>query len=389
MRGRARTGATRVRSRAVGRAAAVAAVVLTTCAGSARAQDVTGRVAMEAVASVSFSSADDGEPFLIFDQVTTVQARPGWDVIVRPWVRRMPGAGWAAEMYQLQVRYTSSTRIPVRLDAGIITSPLGLATLELRPDQNPTISAPFYYFVPLPAFDGNFDKVTLMSGGYPLGAIVSASGTRWDVRGGVTDATPARARSVFSRSKGPSATQFVIGGGITPVAGLRLGGGLSTGRYRIDAASQKNMVIPSGSDGSEYATGGVIGRGTRLPDERATLVNVEGEYAIGYTKVSGEFIVDRFETVIRPAVVRGFNLEAVRTLAPRWFAAGRAVRASTPLLTSTPIARRVTTSTEATMGYRLSPTLTLRAGYQGSTAFTRPSWEHAIVVSAVWAERWW
>src|SRR5262249_31689531 len=42
-------------------------------------------------------------------------------------------------------------------------------------------------------------------GGYPLGAILNASGTHWDVRGGVTDATPARARSVFSSTKTPAA----------------------------------------------------------------------------------------------------------------------------------------------------------------------------------------
>ena len=45
-----------------------------------------------------------------------------------------------------------------------------------------------------------FDRVTLMSGGSPLGAIVSASGARWDVRGGVTDDTPARGRKVLSGS---------------------------------------------------------------------------------------------------------------------------------------------------------------------------------------------
>ena len=174
-------------------------------AAASHAQDVTGRVAMEAVASISVSSADDGDPFLMFDQISTIGVGRGWDVIVRPWARRMPGGDWAAEMYQLQVRYTSSSRIPFRFDAGVITSPLGLATLELKADQNPTIGAPFYYFVPLPPFDGNFDRVTIMSGGYPLGAIFSASGAHWDLRGGMTDSTPARARSVFSSSKAPAA----------------------------------------------------------------------------------------------------------------------------------------------------------------------------------------
>jgi hypothetical protein len=363
--------------------------LLTLAAKHVDAQDVTGRVAVEAVASASVSSADDGDPFLIFDETSTVGVGRGWDVIVRPWARRMPGGDWAAEMYQLQVRYTSSTRVPVRVDAGIICSPIGLSTLELRPDVNPTIGAPFYYFVPTPAVDGNFDRVTLMSGGYPLGAIVSASGTHWDLRGGVTDATPTRARSVFSSSKGPSATQVVVGGGVTPAAGLRFGGAMAIGRYRIDAVSQRTMVIPTDSDGAEYSTNGIVAKGTPLPDASANVYNVEGEYAIGYTRVTGELVVDRFETMIAPAVARGFNLLAVRTLSPRWFMAGRSVRASTPVLTGPTPGRRVATSAEGTLGYRVTRTITLRAAYQGSTSFSRQTWQHAIAFSTVWSQRWW
>jgi len=377
--------ATRVRQIVVG----TAALQLSVAATNVHAQDVTGRVAVEAVASASVSSADDGDPFLIFDQTSTIGVGRGWDVIFRPWARRMPGGDWGAEMYQLQIRYTSTTRVPIRVDAGVISSPIGLSTLELRPDVNPTIGAPFYYFVPMPAFDGNFDRVTLMSGGYPLGAIVSASGTHWDLRGGVTDATPTRARSVFSSSNGPSATQVVVGGGVTPAAGLRLGGAMAVGRYRIDAISQRTMVIPVNSYGAEYATNGLVTKGSELPDASASVYNVEGEYAIGYTRVSGELVIDRFETMIAPAVSRGFNLLAVRTLSPRWFVAGRTVRASTPVIVGPTAGRRVATSAEGTLGYRLNRTITLRAAYQGSTSFNRQTWQHAIAFSTVWSQRWW
>lgn len=368
---------------------AISAIQLLASAADSRAQDPTGRVAVEAVVSASASTADNGDPFLMFDQISTVDVGRGWDVVVRPWARRMPGGDWAAEMYQLQVRYTSSTRIPVRLDAGIISSPIGLSTLEMKPDINPTIGAPFYYFVPVPAFDGNFDGVTLISGGYPLGAILSASGSHWDVRGGVTDATPTRARSVFSSSKGPGATQFVVGGGLTPLAGLRFGAAAAKGRYRIDAMSQTTITIPDGSAGSEYATNGVVARGTPLPDASVSVYNVEGEYAVGYTRVTGELVVDRFDTMISPAVARGFNLLAVRTLSPRWFVAGRTVRGSTPVLISTNRGRHVATSAEATLGYRLTPAITFRAAYQGSTSFYRPTWQHALAFSTVWSQRWW
>jgi hypothetical protein len=352
----------------IGRSACSAAAMLVMTCATVRAQEITGRVTMEAVASASVTSKTKDDPFLIFDAVSTIRLGRGWDGVVRPWARRMPGGDWAAEMYQLQLRYTSATRIPFRIDAGIISSPMGLATLELRPDRNPTISSPFYYFAPLPAFDGHFDRVTLMSGGYPLGAMVSASGARWDVRGGVTDDTPARGRSMLNASRAAAKPQFVAGGGITPVPGLRLGAGIARGRYRSDSISPKGTPIPAAS---------------------ATVFNVEGEYAIGYTRIAGEWIADRFDTTIAPAVARGFNLEVVRTLTPRWFAAGRAVRASSPVLTGPSPGRRTATSTEATLGYRLTPEFTLRGGYQGSTSFNRPARQHALAVSFVWAQRWW
>jgi hypothetical protein len=350
---------------AVTGAVATAVVMLPLCA---RGQEITGRVAMEAVASASITSDTKDDPFLIFDAVSTIRVGRGWDAVIRPWAKRMPGGEWGAEMYQLQLRYSSSTRIPYRIDAGIISSPMGLATLELKPDRNPTIGAPFYYFVPLPAFDGHFDDVTLMSGGYPLGLMVSASGTRWDARGGVTDDTPARGRNLFSRSRATARPQIIAGGGVTPMPGLRFGAGIARGRYRSNAVTRD---------------------GAALPDESATVFNIEGEYAIGYTRISGEWIVDRFDTSISPAVARGFNLQAVRTLTPKWFAAGRAVRASSPVLAGFNPGRRTATSAEANLGYRLTTNFTLRGGYQGSSSLYNPKWEHALAVSTVWSQRWW
>src|SRR5258705_6560840 len=110
-----------------------------------------------------------------------------------------------------------------------------------------------------------------MSGGCPLGAIVSASGPRWDVRGGVTDSSPARQRNVFGANRAPAASQVVVGGGVTPITGLRVGAAFARGQYRSPAVSQTGLAIPGA---------------------RATVFTVEGEYAIGYTRISGEWIAD-------------------------------------------------------------------------------------------------
>ena len=327
----------------------------------------TGRVAVEAVASASTTTSPPHDPFLIFDAVGTVRIGRGWDLVVRPYARRLPGGDWALEMYQLQLRYVSSTKVPFRVDAGIISSPLGLSTLELRPDRNPLIGSPFYYFVPLPPINGRFDRLHVLSSGYPLGAIFSMSGDRWDARAGVTDGTPARPRSMFNDARFPAEPQVVAGAGVTPVTGLRLGAGVSRGRYRSSSTT---------------------GSGAAVAPQTASVFNLEGEYALGYTRISAEWVRNRFTTPLGDAVAQGFNLQASRTFSPRWFAAARATRASSPVVT-TADDRRASTSFESTLGYRLTRELTVRGGFQASRRFTAANWEHAAVMSVVWAKRWW
>jgi hypothetical protein len=349
-------------------ASAIAVAAFLAPASPASAQSwFSEHVGIEAVGAITTSSLTPSDPFIVFDGTATVRLTNTIDVIVRPWFRRLPGGDWSSEMYQLQVRYQPSTDLPVRVDAGIISSPLGIIALEMRPDRNPIIGTPSYYFSPLPSFDGRFDRVQLLSGGYPLGAIASTSGTRWDARAGVTDGTPARNRKMMSASRPPAQPQFVAGGGVTPIAGFRLGAGFARGKYREEIT------------------------GSTLPTSRsadATVFNLEGEYAIGYTRIAGEWIMDRFESASTPAVARGYLLEGVRTLSPRWYAAARVTRTSTPVFTSGLRVRRSASAADGTIGFRLSPEITLKAGYQGSRTYMRDGWDHAAAVSFVYARRW-
>jgi hypothetical protein len=305
---------------------------------------------------------------VILDLVGTVRLADGWDVVVRPWSMRRPGGDWMFEMYQLQVRYVSSTRVPFRVDAGIIPSPVGLFTLELQAHRNPLVTNPSYYFTPLPAVNGRFDRVRLISGGYPIGAMFSVSGTRWDARAGVTDSSPAQPRNVFSGSRPPAEPQLVLGGGVTPLPGLRLGAGFTRGGYRPRTTPSAAPLVDSPT---------------------ATFFNLEGEYAVGHTRVSGEWIRDRFEAGSRPAVALGFAVQGAQTLTPRIFAAARATRVSSPVATVPTEVRRTSTSFEATLWYRLTNALTIRGGYQRERGYTDTDWRGAAVMSLVWAERWW
>jgi hypothetical protein len=148
------------------RGAALTAVALTATATPATAQSVwSQRASVEFVGAITQSTADPGfDPFIVIDGTATIRMTSTMDVVVRPYFRRLPGGDWSKEMYQLQVRYQPDTSLPFRIDAGIISSPLGIIALEMRPDRNPIIGAPSYYFSPLPSFDGRFDRVQLLSG---------------------------------------------------------------------------------------------------------------------------------------------------------------------------------------------------------------------------------
>ena len=331
------------------------------------AQGLAGRVALEGIGSISSPANDVNDPRVVLDLVSTIRVADGWDVVLRPWSMRRPGGDWMFEMYQLQVRYVSSTRVPFRFDGGILPSPIGLSTLELQAHRNPLINLPSYYFVPLPAINGRFDNVRLISGGYPVGAMVSVSGGRWDARGGITDSSPVQPRNVFSAARPPAQPQIVVGGGITPVTGMRLGAGFSRGRYRPGTSPAGPIDGPS----------------------TATVVNVEAEYAIGYTRVSGEWVRDRFDTPYGASVARGFNVQAVHTLSPRIFAAARGTRVTAPIATTPSTNHLSSSDIEAVLGYRLTTEVTLRGGYQRQRGYRETEPHGAVVMSLVWANRWW
>jgi len=329
-----------------------------------------GHMAIEAVAAISTSSANADDPFVFLDLANTIRVNQKLDVIVRPYARRLPGGDWDALLYQAQIRYQPAER--VRLDAGIISSPLGLGTFELRQDLNPLVGSPFYYFGPLPAFERPSDRVQLFSGGYPLGAILSVSGSWWDARTGITDGTPARYRKIFANNNPAAAAQFIAGAGVTPVSGLRVGTGFAHGPYRR-SDDQDYYGVP------DYWA---------LTDADATVFNLEAEYAFAYTRLSGEWVRDSFENDGSPAVARGFYVQAVQTLTPRLFTAARFTQVSAPILVSTTTIRSTRTALELSGGYRITPQLTIKAGYEGGRRFNVTDWTNAAVVSAVWSRRW-
>src|SRR4051812_30864298 len=75
--------------------------------------------------------------------------------------------------------------------------------------------------------------------------------------------------------------------------------------------------------------------------------------------------------------------------APRWSGGARAVRVASRVRRGPARGRRVATTGELTLGYRLTPAVTLRGGYQSGNSLYDLKRGHAAAVSAVWARRWW
>src|SRR4029078_1476385 len=120
----------------------------------------------------------------------------------------------------------------VRVEGGLITSPVGLSNLQLRPHLNPTAAPRSALVQGLPSPEPLSPRLTLLGAVYPLGVSSTVSGTHWDARGAIIDTSPLRTRRTFGSADPPRLTNVVIGGGVTPIVGLRVGGSVTRGAWR-------------------------------------------------------------------------------------------------------------------------------------------------------------
>lgn len=291
----------------------------------------------------------------------------GLDVRARPIVYRRSFDGkWQTQIYELALRYERPGHVGIRFDAGQFPSPLGLSLLENRPDVNPVISQHSTLYLPVPRFEPGTPMTFLLAASYPLGAQVTASGSRWDARAAVTDSSPVRARPFIGANGQPRLANVILGGGVTPRAGLRFGASFAHGGY-----AGANEIRDSSSGGRD-----------------ATVGQVEGEWAFGYTRIAGEWLWTRREMASSDASVDGGWIELTQTLSPRIFTAARYDDQKTGWTMVTGAERyegyrRV----EATVGLRLAPTVTVRASYLTRKGYVVFFWDDQLLASVVWARK--
>jgi hypothetical protein len=342
-------------------------LVLAGAPGASAQQARPSALAIDTSAAVDESVDANGHfsTGVILDAVVSADVGRGFQAIVRPFAQRLSSGEWNRQIWIATLRYERSGPVGVRVDAGLIPSPIGLANLTLRPHLNPTISQPASLFTRLPPLEFRGPRTTLLGAVYPFGGQITVSGLRWDARAAAIDTSPLRTRRVFAHANPPRFANVVVGGGVTPIVGLRVGTSVTRGGWQ--RAGETPLITE---------------------DRDATIVTVESEFSFRYTKLTGEWVRDALETSSGDRIASGWFLQGQQTLAPRWFVAGRAERMSAPAVLATGVQQQRFYGVEETLGYRLTPDITVRASHRARRGFGRASYDHIAAVSVVWWRRW-
>ena len=292
--------------------------------------------------------------------------------IVRPQVNRIANSGeWNRQVWIAEMRYERPGPVAFRVEGGYIPAPVGLANLAYRPQQNPTIGLPAELFTSIPSLEARGPRVNLLGGIYPLGAQATVSARHWDTRVALIDSSPLRGRRVFGNpnpplfaGNPPRFPNVVIGAGVTPFVGFRVGAALTHGGWLR------------------------AGEAPTITDDRdANLVNIEAELAFRHTSLAGEWVHDALETSLGTRSTAGWYVQGSQAVAPRWFVAGRFDDIRTPLPVAAATEQNFR-STEQTLGFRVTPEITLRLSHRMREPFGTTDWIHTGAFSVVWYRRW-
>jgi hypothetical protein len=318
------------------------------------------RVAFDTVVGVQdiFAETRNWPTAVVLDPFVGVEIAPHLQASVRPKVWRLNGE-WDLVVDQASIQYAFHAGSNWRIEAGRFPSPIGIGMTENRPNLNPGVlwwHRPYY--MPLPRLGPGAPMVSLVAATYPDGVAVATSSDHWDLRAAVVNKAPVQ---FWQGDAGADAKlNTIVGAGITPAQGLRFGVGTAWGDLTDAEAGRYRMV------------------------------NVEGDYSFGYTRVSGEVTRDRFEMPGGDHVAWGWTLQAQQTLSPRLYAHARATDIHAPVLAGG-LPPRVQTfrSLDATFGVRIDPEVTLKLGYSAVATWGADRVDHQGGLSLMWSRRWW
>jgi hypothetical protein len=345
-----------------------ACVVVCLVAANAHAQaDSSSRpraMAFDTVVAVQdmFFESNNWRTQIIADSMTNAELATGLQVNFRPVLWKVNGR-WETLVDQASIRYERKVGLDLRVEAGRFPSPIGLGMMENRASVNAGVNwCHRLYYSPLPSLGPGVSQHSLIAAVYPAGALVSASSSQWDARVALVDRAPVDFWSPSTPFR--QRLNTIVGAGVSPRRGARVG--VATAWGEMPAAS-----------------------GVNAPGHYRML-NVEGEWAFGYSKLSAEWTGDVFDTVSGNRIATGLTAQWRQMLTPHWFAHSRATLGHAPLVDATgagmPQRHR---SVDSTVGYLVNPDVTLRVGHTVVRGWSRPSLDHQLGVSIVFARRWW
>jgi hypothetical protein len=327
------------------------------------------RVAFDVVAAADGNTGSEvtRKPTAWLDFFGALSLTDNLDIRARPVVfRRAFDGSWQTQVYELAVRYERRGAVGVRVDAGQFTSPIGLAILENRPNQNPVVSPHSTLYLPIPRYENGTPTTFLLAASYPLGARVTVSGSKWDARAAVTDSSPIRGRPFFGDNKPPRMANYIVGAGFTPHIGVRLGVAAAYGPYAAESEVRDRS------------------RG----DRSASIAQVEGEWSFRYTRLAGEFLWTWRELAHMYATVHGGWIEGTQTLSPRFFAAVRLDEQRTRWSMAPGDERDAPYKrVESALGFRMTPEITLRASFMTRKGYVVGFWDDQFLASIVYAKK--
>jgi hypothetical protein len=319
-------------------------------------------IAFDSVVAVQdmFFEDRDWPTQLTVDLSSTARVAPNVFANLRPKIWRIQGE-WRWLLDQASLRYEFDRGARVRIEAGRFPSPIGLGMVENRPNMGAGVLwSHRLYYQDLPSLGPGMQPQALVSALYPVGVSVMATKSIWDVRAALMDRAPVDPWTVPVRVG--SVKNRALGVGISPRQGLRLGAATAWGPSQSAVA-----------DRTDYR-----------------MVNVEGEWAFGYTKISGEWNRSRFDTPTGDHTAHGLTVQARQTLTPRVFAHSRATLGRTPQVSNRGVETpRRYHAVDSTVGYLLNPDVTLRIGHTLVKSWTRTTTDHQLAMSIAVAHRWW
>ena len=371
---------------------------------------------------VSVRGRKDGLPStgLTIDSLIAAQWGDRTQLIARPVSQGRFDGSWSHDLYQAGIRYQPPTRLPLRLEAGYALPVIGLGLQRSRSIARDMGSFHAHYVTPLPSFETGLPAVYPVTPSYQLVAIASLGMTRWDLRMGVADGSPTRLRGVLRNTGAPRATQLVVGGGVTPMTGLRIGATLVRGDYtdaEESVASTGSDPMPASyhhdpySDHDDPYSGATFGSTARhLPGKWITshrqkrpsgrLARTDGQPCpASKSSTSSRVRPHRHRGRVDSRRVRDDHgaccrlepfFRVTHALSPRWRVAGRYDQATPPEASRmfTPDINPLRL-VEGLVAYRVTRELVLRGFFLTRRSFQGPDWDHEAGISFAVSHHWW